>query len=203
MSSDPSNPLAAADAAPPGSAQPVPVEGPTPRPGTQARGRESALFRYLFRRQQRPLTNLEFLAGIPLFESLSRRELKRVAGIVHERTYAAGELIFEQGTPGAVLFLIKRGAVELFRQDATGHELVKLSTLQQGMFFGEGALLHEENRLMSARALDPTDLLALFRGDLDQIIESAPSTGGKILRKLAWVLSRRLQTAMEEHFRER
>ena len=93
--------------------------------------------------------------------------------------------------------------MELFRQDATGNELVKLSTLQQGMFFGEGALLHEENRLMSARALDPTDLLALFRGDLDQIIESAPATGGKILRKLAWVLSRRLQTAMEEHFRER
>ncbi len=178
-------------------------DGRSARDGALARGRESALFRYLFRRQQRPITMLEFLAGIPLFESLTRRELRRVAGILHERTYAAGELIFEQGTPGAVLFLIKRGEVELFRQDNSGNELSKLATLTQGMFFGEGALLHEENRLMSARALQPTDVLAVFRGDLDQVIDSAPATGGKILRRLAWVLSRRLQTAMEEHFKER
>jgi hypothetical protein len=51
--------------------------------------------------------------------------------------------------------------------------------------------------------VEPTDVLALFRGDLDRIIDSAPATGCKILRKLAWVLSRRLQTAMEEHFLER
>jgi CRP-like cAMP-binding protein len=171
--------------------------GPT---GPTSRGRESAFFRYLFRRERKPATNLEFLAGIPLFESLSRREIRRIASIVHERNYATGELIFEQGTPGAALFLIRRGGVELFRQDAAGNELAKLAALREGMFFGEGALLHEENRMMSARALEPTDLLALFRGDLDRIIESAPATGGKILRKLAWVLSRRLQTAMEEHF---
>lgn len=172
-----------------------------PRPGPSDRGRESALFRYLFRRERKSVTNLEFLAGIPLFESLSRRELRQVVGIVHERSYASGELIFEQGTPGAALFVVRRGMVELFRQDASGNELAKLATLGEGTFFGEGALLHEENRMMSARAIEPTDLLALFRGDLDHIIESAPVTGGKILRKLAWVLSRRLQTAMEEHFR--
>jgi CRP-like cAMP-binding protein len=182
---------------------PAPAEGRPPRDGPQARGRESALFRFLFRRERAPLTNLEFLGGIPLFESLSRRELRRVAAMVHERSYSSGELIFEQGTPGAVLFLIKRGGVELFRQDSTGNELAKLSTLREGMFFGEGALLHEGNRMMSARAAEPTDVLALFRGDLDQIIESAPATGSKVLRKLAWVLSRRLQTAIEEHFRER
>jgi CRP-like cAMP-binding protein len=169
-------------------------------PGPGSRGRESALFRYLFRRERKPATNPEFLAGIPLFESLSRREIRRIAGIVHERSYATGEVIFEQGTPGAALFLIRRGQVELYRQDAKGNELAKLAVLHEGTFFGEGALLHEENRMMSARALEPTDLLALFRGDMDRIIESAPATGGKILRKLAWVLSRRLQTAMEEHF---
>lgn len=168
--------------------------------GPEARGRESALFRYLFRRERKPVTNLEFIAGIPLFESLSRRELRRIAAIVHERTYATNELIFEQGTPGAALFLVRRGGVDLFRQDAIGNELAKLAHLREGTFFGEGALLHEENRLMSARATEPTDLLALFRGDLDHIIDSAPVIGSKILRKLAWVLSRRLQTAMEEHF---
>jgi CRP-like cAMP-binding protein len=171
------------------------------RSGPGSRGRESALFRYLFRRERKPATTLEFLSGIPLFESLSRRELKRIAGIVHERNYATGELVFEQGTPGAALFLIRRGGVELFRQDTSGNELAKLAHLTEGMFFGEGALLHEENRATSARATEPTDLLALFRGDLDRVIESAPAAGGKILRKLAWVLSRRLQTAMEEHFR--
>lgn len=179
------------------------ADGRAAREGPQARGRESALFRFLFRRERAQPTDLEFLAGMPLFESLTRRELRRVAAMVHVRTYASGEVIFEQGTPGAVLFLIKRGAVELFRQDSTGNELAKLSTLRDGMFFGEGALLHEGNRLMSARALEPTEVLALFRGDLDQIIESAPATGSKVLRKLGWVLSRRLQTAIEESFRER
>jgi CRP-like cAMP-binding protein len=164
--------------------------------------RESALFRNLFRRVARPPTNQQFLAGLPLFEGLSPRELKKVAGIIHERHYPAAELIFEQGTPGAALFIVKSGAVELVRQDGAGHDLAKLATLHEGMFFGEGALLHEENRVMSARATEPTDVLAFFRGDLDVIIKSAPAVGGKILLRLAWVLNRRLQTAMEEHFRQ-
>jgi len=164
------------------------------------RSPESALFRNLFRRKTRPPTNQEFLATLPLFEGLVKRELKKVAGIIHERHYTAGETIFEQGTPGAALFIVKTGTVDLVRQDGAGRDVATLATLNEGMFFGEGALLHEEKRAMSARASEATDVLAFFRGDLDVLIKSAPAIGGKILLRLAWVLNRRLQTAMEEHF---
>ena len=46
---------------------------------------------------------------MPFFDELSNRQLKNVSGIMFERSYDTGELIFEEGQPGAALFLILAG----------------------------------------------------------------------------------------------
>jgi CRP/FNR family cyclic AMP-dependent transcriptional regulator len=167
-----------------------------------ARAADSSFFRNLFVRQKRERSNAEVLAGIPLFESLSSKELNLLAAMVHERSYTSGELICEQGTPGAAMYIVKKGTVELFRQDAQGRQVRRLGMLGEGTFFGEGALLDGSVRFMSARTIDPTEALVFFRADLDQIVARMPITGTKILRKLAWVISRVMENAMEELYRE-
>lgn len=164
---------------------------------------ESSFFRNLFVRHKRERSNAEVLAGIPLFENLSGKELNLLAAMVHERSYAAGEMICEQGTPGAAMYIVKTGTVELYRQDAQGRQVRRLGLLGEGTFFGEDALLDGSVRFMSARAVDPTEALVFFRADLDQIVARMPVTGTKILRKLAWVISRVMENAMEELYREK
>ena len=59
---------------------------------------------------------VEFLRQVSLFEDLGRRDLGRLARILHERHYADGEYICEEGRPGAALFVVRRGVVEVVRR---------------------------------------------------------------------------------------
>ena len=42
---------------------------------------------------------VDFFKQVPLFEDLSQGDLRRLARILHERTYRDGEYIFEEGKP--------------------------------------------------------------------------------------------------------
>ena len=182
------------------SSGPVPA-APLPA-GPAGLARKSAFFSHLFLRRKEAPDNAHLLGEIPLFDMLSAKELKLLAAMVHERSYGIGELICEQGTPGAAMYVVKRGVVELFRQDSQGRQLRRLGLLEAGSFFGEGALLEGTVRFMSARALEPVEALVFFRADLESIVARMPVTGTKILRKLAWVISRMMESAIEELYRE-
>jgi signal-transduction protein with cAMP-binding, CBS, and nucleotidyltransferase domain len=174
-----------------------------PAPGGAAPSvRRSALFSHLFSRRKKAPDTAQILGEIPLFDMLSTKELKVLAAMVHERSYDVGELICEQGTPGAAMYIVKQGVVELFRQDSQGRQIRRLGLLEAGSFFGEGALLEGTVRYMSARAIEPVEALVFFRADLDSIVARMPTTGTKILRKLAWVISRMMESAIEELYRE-
>jgi CRP-like cAMP-binding protein len=66
---------------------------------------------------------VEFLGQVSLFEDLAHRELARVARIVRERQYSDGEYIGEQGRPGAALFVVRRGVVEVVKRGAGGQDV--------------------------------------------------------------------------------
>jgi hypothetical protein len=100
-----------------------------------------------------------FLAQVSLFEGLGRRDLARVARIVHEREYTDGEYVCEAGKPGAALFVVRRGVVEVVRRDAGGEE-VRLALLEPPASFEESAVLGiGVIRWFSVRARGPVSLL--------------------------------------------
>src|SRR5665213_685100 len=114
------------------------------------------------------LDRIQFLKTVPFFNELSNWQLKKVGEIVFERTYEPGEMIFEQGQPGAAIFLIMEGevSVEITKDKA----ITNLATLEKGAFFGEMALLDEAPRSASARSREVTKTLALYRNDLSRLI---------------------------------
>src|SRR5436853_7891270 len=71
-----------------------------------------------WKRSSPELDRIQFLKTVPFFDRLSNRQLKSVSDIMFEGTYAAYESIFEEGQPGAALFLILNGnvAVEIFSE---------------------------------------------------------------------------------------
>src|ERR1700752_2419177 len=78
---------------------------------------------------KRGQTLAEFLAHVSLFEDLGRRDLARLARIVPEREYGDGEYICEEARPGAALFVVRRGVVEVVRRGA-GDDEVPLALLE-------------------------------------------------------------------------
>lgn len=135
---------------------------------------------------------LKFFRRIPLFEDLGEKELRKVEALIHRRTYRPGELVFSEGEPGVGMYIIKKGQVEIFWKDSKGNDKL-VSTLSDGDFFGDLALLDDSPRSASARSKDEAELLALLRPDLFDLINRDPLTGSKILMKLALIISLRLR----------
>jgi len=148
-----------------------------------------------WKRSSPELDRIQFLKTVPFFNQLSNRQLKRVSDIMFERTYEADELIFEEGQPGAALFLILDGeiAIEIYRETST----TRLAVLEGGAFFGEMALLDETPRSANARALERTRTLALYRNDLNGLVYQHPRTACRIYRSLATMIGDRLRSTNE------
>jgi CRP/FNR family transcriptional regulator, cyclic AMP receptor protein len=145
-----------------------------------------------WKRSSPELDRIKFLKTVAFFDELSDRQLKTLSGILFERKYETDELIFEEGQPGAALFLILDGkvAVEMRRENHT----MTLATLERGAFFGEMALLDGAPRSASVRSLEQTYTLALYRNDLSQLIRRDPLTACQIYRALAHIVGDRLRS---------
>jgi CRP/FNR family cyclic AMP-dependent transcriptional regulator len=141
------------------------------------------------------LDRIQFLKTVPFFDRLSNRQLKTVSDIMFERTYDTDESIFEEGQPGAALFLILDGkiAIEICRETST----TRLAVLERGAFFGEMALLDDTPRSANARALEPTRTLALYRNDLNGLMHRYARTACQIYRSLASMIGDRLRSTNE------
>jgi CRP-like cAMP-binding protein len=141
------------------------------------------------------LDRIQFLKTMPFFGQLSNRQLKGVSDVMFERIYEIDEIIFEEGQPGAALFLILDGrvAVEIFRETST----TRLAVLERGTFLGEMALLDETPRSATARALERTRTLALYRNDLEGLVQRDAKTACQIYRSLSGVIADRLRLTNE------
>lgn len=146
---------------------------------------------------------MDFLKQVSLFTDLTHRDLKQLARIVHERVYRDGETIFEQGTPGAALYLLRDGTVELAREKRDG-EKIPLAILEPPASFEELAAVGAEVvHWASARARGPVSLVAIGRSDLDALSSSFPGLAIKILRNLSQSIAMQLQMLLEpEYFNE-
>lgn len=138
----------------------------------------------------------DILKRIPIFQDLKKRELNIVSKILYERKYEAGEYMFETGQPGAAMFIIKEGTVQITRNSKSGEELV-LASIGSGDFVGELALLDSSPRSASAYVLKNTVAVAIFRSDLEKLFDSNADLGNKVMRRLATVIGLRLKATNE------
>lgn len=172
------------------------------RPNTGSADISTIQPRALFQRPETALTErrrslVEFLGQVPLFEDLGRRDREGLARIVHVREYRDGEYICEEGKPGAAMFVLRRGVVEVVRRGSRAHE-VSLVLLEPPASFEEPAAVAAEGiRCFSFRARGPVSLLALGKSDLDGLIVNFPALANKVLVRLAGIMAIRLQMLLD------
>ena len=135
---------------------------------------------------------LSRLQALTLFATLNVRELRLVEGLLHERDYLGGEVIFDAGEEGQAIYIVFSGKVVISRPD-TPHDVI--AELGPGTFFGEMALLDNAERSGQARALIPSHLGVMFRTDFQSLLETDARTASKVSMQLARHLGRRLRKA--------
>jgi putative ABC transport system ATP-binding protein len=71
---------------------------------------------------------------------------------------AGAEVLFRQGDPGDLVYVVRTGRVEIFRELANGRE-DRVKVVGPGQYFGELGPMLRLPRSASARALGPTELV--------------------------------------------
>lgn len=115
----------------------------------------------------------ELLGKVPFFRQLSAVDFAEITLLLKQHTVAKDEDIVTQGDAGDALYLIARGVVRVLRSE-DGKERA-LGTLLAGNFFGEQALLHDEPRNATCRAVTPCVLYQLQRADFDKLRSRWPA----------------------------
>lgn len=147
-------------------------------------------------RDQLDLDKVYFLKKNPFFETLTKSQLEQVAKLIYERDYLAGEFVFELGQPGAALFIVQSGEISI-EVPSLEEEPTSIAVISKASFFGELALLNDDPRSASAKALVPSRVLALFQKDLNKLSERYPDITAQIYKALAVVVGRRLKATNE------
>ncbi|HZE20591.1 MAG TPA: cyclic nucleotide-binding domain-containing protein [Desulfobaccales bacterium] len=146
-----------------------------------------------------------FFRKIYLFQDLEEDEIQQVLDHTNFREFPAGEAIISEGEPGESLFIMHEGEVEITKQltlvldEDTPKERVMIRLkAENGVYFGEMALLENETRSATVTALTDCSLLELHRQDFLGLVEQRPAMGVKLLLRLAEILSRHLRKTNQD-----
>ena len=142
----------------------------------------------------------KFLKQASPFSTLDGERLRRLAARLKHLDVPAGDTIIRQGEGGEECYLLRSGRVEVLARGAQAGER-KLATRGPGSVFGEAALLTDEPRNATVRALEPCTLLALNRVDLLEVIAEDQQTGERLLELVRMRDRPRWVRRMEVHHR--
>jgi len=148
-------------------------------------------------RPRKTTPRLERLRNLGLFVNLTPAELEIVDGLLHERDYLAGEVIFDEGEEGQAIYIIADGEVLICRQGQS--DTGRVAQLGAGTFFGELALLDNAPRSAQARAATGCRLIVFFRDDFVGLLDTHARIASKISRELARHLGARMRDMALAH----
>jgi CRP/FNR family transcriptional regulator, cyclic AMP receptor protein len=127
------------------------------------------------------------LKDVPLFEGFEPRYLAVLAKMVHERSFAPGEVIFHEGDQGVAMYIVATGEVEVYHERGGKEE--RFLTVGPGGVFGEISVLVGHPRIAAVRALQPTECLVLTDWNFRAVLDESPEIAKHLLYRLAqWIV---------------
>ncbi len=124
------------------------------------------------------------LKQVDLFDSLADRELRHLVNIADLRLFKQGEDVFRQGDMSDAFYILRTGAVKLYRQGDDRREVI-LSFQGPGAIFGEAAVTGESFRCESARIVDDAFTCIIDRDRFAGYVMEHPELALRIARVIA------------------
>jgi len=105
------------------------------------------------------------LGALPLFSSLSEKELQALESMSISRKFFKGTTIFHEGDDAIAMYIIVTGKVRVYVGDNEGKEFT-LNTIGAGGYFGELSLLDDEKRSATVMTTEDTVLSVIYKKDI-------------------------------------
>jgi crotonobetainyl-CoA:carnitine CoA-transferase CaiB-like acyl-CoA transferase len=139
------------------------------------------------------------LATDQRFDTNEKRVSARSAlsEVLEPLSLKAGEPLFTEGDPGATLFFIREGTIDVLLRLA-GNKRHHVAAFGRGDYVGEMSFLDKGKRSADAEARTDAELYALPRERFNEIALERPVVATMVFARLALLVSRRLRVANRE-----
>lgn len=136
------------------------------------------------------------LAQHPFAQGFEPREIDQLAALARPVRFAKDEIVYREGEECDDFYLVVSGRVVLEITPPSGN--FPFDTVEAGDEFGWTAMLGSQNRVLQARALQDTEVIAFDAARLRALCESDTSLGYDLMRKLLSSAVERLQSVRLE-----
>jgi len=113
------------------------------------------------------------LSRSELLAALGPSALAGLAAASQSRSLARGEVLFDQGDEGRELFMVRSGRIAMAKRSADGRSSV-VALMEDEDLFGEMSLFDGKGRSTEARALEPSEVVAVPYPALRQALAARP-----------------------------
>jgi len=134
------------------------------------------------------------LRNVPVFKPLLDDEIRELAHMARLMRCRPFDRVITQGQPGASLFVVASGTLEVLIQQPDGRAL-SLNKLEPGSVFGETALLMGGERTATVRAVGEAVLYEIGKAGLQPIIEARP----ELIIELSVLMANRQADTAEQY----
>jgi CRP/FNR family cyclic AMP-dependent transcriptional regulator len=122
---------------------------------------------------------IDVLASVPLFGTLSKKELTTLARLCDEITVAEGTILMKQGDRAVQSVIILKGACAVRRNGR------KIADLGKGDIAGEMGLVTDQPCNATVKTTKESTLLVLTGGAFSDAMAQMPSMASKVLKVVA------------------
>jgi CRP-like cAMP-binding protein len=126
---------------------------------------------------------VELLGQMPVFSTLSEDELARVAEVASPTHFEPEEVVFREGDSSTSCYVISLGHAAALREHPDGR-VITLARFGPGDIFGELAMLDNQLRSATIKAIDDLEAIAIHGSDMRRLLEH-PEFAVKLITALA------------------
>ena len=120
------------------------------------------------------------LATVELFDDLEPDQIDQIADASASRLLSRGDVLFTEGDDPTELFVVVSGRIAMANKSIDGRESV-LALMERGDLFGEMPLFDGLLRSAEARALEPSEVIAIPYEPLRMLYDAQPSLLWKVV----------------------
>src|ERR687893_2056023 len=115
-----------------------------------------------------------------LFQGLTAEEVREVERVTHLRAFTRGQVIYTPGETGEALFILREGAVQIYRISPEGRKLV-IAHLLPFSFFGELSCIGQGMYDTYAEVTEDSVVLTMNCAVLERLLLTRPQVARRIL----------------------
>ena len=139
---------------------------------------------------------INYLQMVDIFQDLSKEEMREMDRTTTMSTCRRGKIFYQPQDTSEVLFILKKGRVQLYRLSPEGKKLI-VATIGACTIFGEMAIIGQGMHNTFAEAAEDCLLCVMSRHDVERLILGKPRVALRIMELMADRLSR-IESQLED-----